>query len=102
MAEKETTTTATTLTKAQLVYLLMGQMELSQREAKEMVDAFFDLMSQNLIQGQDVKIPGFGNFHIRSKASRPGRNPRTGEAALIEKRQVVTFHPSSKLKELMD
>ena len=64
-----------------------------------MVDAFFDLISDSLVEGNDVKISGFGNFQIRTKAARPGRNPRTGEAIAIQARRVVTFHASHKLKE---
>lgn len=87
------------LTKAQLSELLFEQIGLNKREAKDMVDAFFDLVSDNLVRGNDVKISGFGNFQIRTKAPRPGRNPRTGEAIPIEARRVVTFHASHKLKE---
>jgi len=64
-----------------------------------MIDAFFDLISASLVEGKDVKISGFGNFQIRTKAPRPGRNPRTGEAIPIDARRVVTFHASHKLKE---
>jgi integration host factor subunit alpha len=87
------------LTKAQLAELLFEQIGLNKRESKDMVDAFFDLVSANLVNGQDVKITGFGNFQIRTKAPRPGRNPRTGESVPIEARRVVTFHASHKLKE---
>ena len=87
------------LTKAQLADLLFEHIGLNKRESKDMVDAFFDLIAQSLIAGEDVKLPGFGNFQIRTKAARPGRNPRTGEAIPIEARRVVTFHASSKLKE---
>lgn len=87
------------LTKAQLAELLYEHIGLNKRESKEMVDAFFDLISQQLVDGHDVKISGFGNFHIRTKAPRPGRNPRTGEPVAIEARRVVTFHASPKLKE---
>lgn len=87
------------LTKAQLAELLFEQIGLNKRESKDMVDAFFDLITERLIHGQDVKISGFGNFQIRTKAARPGRNPRTGEAIPIEARRVVTFHASHKLKE---
>ena len=87
------------LTKAQLADLLFEQIGLNKRESKEMIDAFFDLMAQKLIDGTDVKLSGFGNFQIRTKAPRPGRNPRTGEAIPITARRVVTFHASSKLKE---
>lgn len=87
------------LTKAQLADLLFDEIGLNKRESKEMVDAFFELISQSLVAGEDVKLSGFGNFQIRTKAPRPGRNPRTGEAIPIEARRVVTFHASSKLKE---
>ena len=79
--------------------LLFEQIGLNKRESKDMIDAFFDLIAASLVEGQDVKISGFGNFQIRTKAPRPGRNPRTGEAIPIEARRVVTFHASHKLKE---
>lgn len=87
------------LTKAQLADLLFEQIGLNKRESKDMIDAFFDLISGSLVEGTDVKISGFGNFQIRTKAPRPGRNPRTGEAIPIQARRVVTFHASHKLKE---
>lgn len=87
------------LTKAHLAELLFEQIGLNKRESKEMIDAFFELISDRLVEGKDVKISGFGNFQIRTKAPRPGRNPRTGEAIPIESRRVVTFHASHKLKE---
>lgn len=87
------------LTKAQLADLLFDQLGVSKREAKDMVDAYFDLISQSLVQGEEVKLSGFGNFQIRTKAPRPGRNPRTGELIPIDARRVVTFHASTKLKE---
>ena len=87
------------LTKAQLADLLFDQIGLNKRESKDMIDAFFDLIAQSLIEDKDVKLSGFGNFQIRTKAPRPGRNPRTGEAIPIAARRVVTFHASSKLKE---
>jgi len=87
------------LTKAQLADLLFEQIGLNKRESKDMIDAFFDLVAQSLVSGNDVKITGFGNFQIRTKAPRPGRNPRTGEAIPIKARRVVTFHASHKLKE---
>ncbi len=87
------------LTKAQLADMLFEQIGLNKRESKDMVDAFFDLVAESLVNGEDVKISGFGNFHIRTKAARPGRNPRTGEPVAIAARRVVTFHASPKLKE---
>ena len=87
------------LTKAHLAEMLFEQIGLNKRESKDMIDAFFDLISQKLVEGEDVKISGFGNFQIRTKAQRPDRNPRTGESIPIEARRVVTFHASSKLKQ---
>lgn len=87
------------LTKAQLADLLFEQIGLNKRESKDMIDAFFDLIAQSLVEGTDVKISSFGNFQIRTKAPRPGRNPRTGEAIPIDARRAVTFHASHKLKE---
>ena len=89
----------TTLTKAELADLLFEQVGLNKREAKDMVDAFFDLISESLIKGEDVKLSSFGNFQVRMKKARPGRNPRTGEEVPIEARRVVTFHASGKLKD---
>ena len=87
------------LTKAHLADLLFDQIGLNKRESKDMIDSFFDLISDSLVEGEDVKISGFGNFQIRTKAPRPGRNPRTGELIPIEARRVVTFHASHKLKD---
>jgi integration host factor subunit alpha len=87
------------LTKAQLADLLFEQIGLNKRESKDMVDAFFDLMVEHLVRGEDVKLSGFGNFQIRIKAPRPGRNPRTGELIPIAARRVATFHASHKLKD---
>ncbi len=90
-----------TLTKAQLSDMLHQEVGLNKRESKDIVDAFFYMLSDAVIQGQDVKITGFGNFQVRAKAARPGRNPRTSEAVAIAPRHVVTFHASQKLKELL-
>ena len=89
------------LTKAQLAELLFDQIGLNKRESKDMIDAFFDLVTDSLVEGTDVKISGFGNFQIRTKAARPGRNPRTGELIPIDARRVATFHASHKLKALI-
>ena len=87
-----------TLTKAELAELLFERLGLNKRESKDMVEAFFDIIQSTLVAGSDVKMSGFGNFNIRRKAPRPGRNPRTGEAIPIKARNVVTFHASHKLK----
>ena len=90
-----------TLTKAELAELLFDRLGLNKRESKDMVEAFFEIVQGALVQGHDVKLSGFGNFNIRRKAPRPGRNPRTGEAIPIKARQVVTFHASHKLKAIV-
>jgi integration host factor subunit alpha len=90
-----------TLTKAELAELLFERLGLNKREAKDMVEAFFDFIHASLVLGEDVKLSGFGNFQIRRKAPRPGRNPRTGEAIPIKARNVVTFHASHKLKDVV-
>ena len=87
------------LTKAHLADRLFENIGLNKRESKDMIDAFFDQIAEQLVEGTDVKISGFGNFQIRTKAPRPGRNPRTGEAIPIDARRVVTFHASHKLKD---
>ena len=92
---------APTLTKAELAELLFDRLGLNKREAKDMVEGFFEVIHQKLILGDEVKLSGFGNFAIRHKASRPGRNPRTGESIPIKARNVVTFHASHKLKALV-
>jgi integration host factor subunit alpha len=90
-----------TLTKADLSELLFDRLGLNKRESKDMVEAFFGIVHGALSEGQDVKLSGFGNFTIRRKAPRPGRNPRTGETIPIEARDVVTFHASHKLKAIV-
>ena len=89
------------LTKAELAELLFERLGLNKRESKDMVEAFFELVQGTLVEGQDVKLSGFGNFQIRRKAPRPGRNPRTGELIPIAARNVVTFHASQKLKDVV-
>lgn len=87
------------VTKVVLINALYDQVGLNKREAKEFVEAFFAQISQVLEQGIPLKILGFGNFNVRKKSSRIGRNPRTGEPVLISERCVVTFKPSPKLKK---
>jgi integration host factor subunit alpha len=90
-----------TLTKADLSELLFERLGLNTRESKDMVEAFFDIVHGTLVHGGDVTLSGFGNFNIRRKAPRPGRNPRTGESIPIKARHVVTFHASHKLKAIV-
>jgi len=91
-----------TLTKAELADLLFEKVGLNKREAKDMVEAFFEEIRVKLEQSEEVKLSGFGNFQLRDKQQRPGRNPKTGEEIPILARRVVTFHPSAKLKSLVD
>lgn len=92
----------TTLTKADLAEMLFEQVGLNKREAKDMVEAFFEEVRNTLEGGQSVKLSGFGNFQLRDKPQRPGRNPKTGEEIPITARRVVTFHASQKLKAAVE
>lgn len=87
-----------TLTKADLAKHLDDEIGLTNREAKEIVELFFQYISDALINGKQVKISGFGNFTLHDKKERPGRNPRTGEEVPVTARRVVTFHTGQKLK----
>ena len=87
-----------TLTKAELAEIIFDKVGLNKTEAKEMVEAFFEEIRASLEKGESVKLSGFGNFELRSKTERPGRNPKTGEEIPIKARRVVTFHSSQKLK----
>ena len=91
-----------TLTKAELADMLFEKVGLNKREAKDMVEAFFEEIRTALETGDGVKLSGFGNFQLRNKPQRPGRNPKTGEEIPITARRVVTFHASQKLKALVE
>ena len=86
------------LTKAELAERLFEELGLNKREAKEIVEMFFEEIRGALERGQQVKLSGFGNFDLRDKKQRPGRNPKTGEEIPITARRVVTFRPGQKLK----
>jgi len=100
--QTSTVTDTPTLTKAELAELLFDHVGLNKREAKDMVEAFFEVIRDALEGGESVKLSGFGNFQLRDKPQRPGRNPKTGEAIPIAARRVVTFHASQKLKVLVE
>ncbi len=88
------------LTKLDLVKKLIKAMPTLERtDAVLLVEQFFEEIRLALESGEDVKLAGFGNFELRDKKQRPGRNPRTGEVIPVSARRVVTFHPSQKLKE---
>jgi integration host factor subunit alpha len=86
------------LTKADLAEMLFDELGLNKREAKEIVESFFEEIRSALEDNEQVKLSGFGNFELRDKNTRPGRNPKTGEAIPISARRVVTFKPGQKLK----
>ena len=81
---------------------LFGSVGLNKREAKDMVETFFEEVRTALERGEGVKLSGFGNFQLRDKPQRPGRNPKTGEEIPITARRVVTFHASQKLKAMVE
>jgi integration host factor subunit alpha len=86
------------LTKADMAERLYEELGLNKREAKELVEFFFEEVRGALESGDQVKLSGFGNFDLRNKNERPGRNPKTGEEIPITARRVVTFRPGQKLK----
>ncbi len=88
----------TALTKAELAEKLYDDLGLNKRESKEIVETFFLIIRSALESGNQVKLSGFGNFDLRDKNQRPGRNPKTGEDIPISARRVVTFRPGQKLK----
>lgn len=90
------------LTKAEMAERLFDELGLNKREAKELVELFFEEIRDALAQGDDVKLSGFGNFTLREKSQRPGRNPKTGEEIPISARRVVTFRPGQKLKSRVE
>ena len=91
-----------TLTKADMVEHLYDEIGLNKREAKDLVEMFFEEIKSSLEKGENVKLSGFGNFVLRDKNSRPGRNPKTGEEVQVSARRVVTFRPGQKLKSRVE
>ncbi|MEZ5449054.1 MAG: integration host factor subunit alpha [Thiolinea sp.] len=91
-----------TLTKADMVEHLYEELGLNKREAKDLVEMFFEEIRASLGKGQNVKLSGFGNFMLRDKTQRPGRNPKTGEEIPVAARRVVTFRPGQKLKQRVE
>ena len=90
------------LTKADLADMLFEELGLNKREAREIVEMFYAEISEALEKSNNVKISGFGNFELRDKKSRPGRNPKTGEEVAISARRVVTFKPGQKLRSRVE
>ena len=90
------------LTKAEVAEHLFEKVGLSKKDAKDMVEMFFEEIRSTLESGEQVKLSGFGNFDLREKSERPGRNPKTGEDIPISARRVVTFRPGQKLKSRVE
>ena len=90
------------LTKAEVAEHLYEKVGLSKRDAKDMVEIFFEEIRETLESGDQVKLSGFGNFDLRTKSERPGRNPKTGQDIPISARKVVTFRPGQKLKSRVE
>ncbi len=90
------------VTKAELAENLFNELGLNKSEAKRFVEDFFDEIGDTLETGKDVKLSGFGNFMLRHKARRPGRNPKTGEEVAVSARRVVVFRPGQKLRDRVD
>ncbi len=86
------------LAKADMAKSLFNELGLNKNEGRELVDLFFQELVAALADGEQIRLSGFGNFDLRDKVARPGRNPKTGEKVPIPARRVVTFRPGQKLK----
>lgn len=91
-----------TLTKADIIDHLVEKFGFTRQQGRMLVDSFFDEIYDNLVEGKDIKLSGFGNFILKDKKSRPGRNPKTGEEVEICARRVVTFKAGQKLRHQVD
>lgn len=91
-----------TLTKADMIDHLSIRLRLPRQDARLIVDTFFSEISQNLAEGKEVKLSGFGNFELKDKKSRPGRNPKTGEVIPVKARRVVTFKAGQKFRRQIE
>ncbi len=90
------------MTKADLVDKIFEKIGLSKKEAQEIIEILFDTMKQTFVEGESVKISGFGTFNVRNKVARRGRNPKTGEELEISPRKVITFRASNQLKDVLE
>jgi integration host factor subunit alpha len=91
-----------TLTKAEFVEAVYSQVGLSRRDSAEVVELLFESIKETLARGEPVKVSGFGNFVVREKKARVGRNPQTGRDIEISARRVLTFKPSQVLKDVLN
>jgi integration host factor subunit alpha len=90
------------MTKAEIVEQIYERVGFSKKEAAELVERVFEIMKDTLAEGEKVKISGFGNFVVREKNARKGRNPQTGQEILLDARRVLTFKPSLVLKNVLN
>lgn len=90
------------MTKADLVEIIFEKVGLSKKEAQDIIEIIFDTIKEAFVEGNSVKVPGFGTFNVRSKASRRGRNPQTGQEMQITPRRVLTFKSSNQLKSAIE
>lgn len=90
------------MTKADLVEIIFEKVGLSKKEAHDIIEIIFDTIKESFIEGESVKVSGFGTFNVRKKNSRRGRNPKTGEEIEITPRRVLTFRPSNQLKKVIE
>lgn len=90
------------MTKADLVEIIFEKVGLSKKEAQDIIEIIFDTIKQSFVDGESVKVPGFGTFNVRKKTSRRGRNPQTGEELTISPRRVLTFKASNQLKDKVE
>jgi integration host factor subunit alpha len=90
------------MTKADLVEIVFEKVGLSKKEAQDIIEIIFDTIKNAFVEGEAVKVPGFGTFNVRQKASRRGRNPQTGDELEISPRRVLTFKASNQLKDIIE
>jgi integration host factor subunit alpha len=90
------------MTKADLVDAIFEKIGLSKKEAQELIEILFDTIKQSFLEGESVKISGFGTFNVRKKTARRGRNPKTGEDIEITPRKTITFRASNQLKAIIE
>jgi integration host factor subunit alpha len=90
------------MTKADLVDRIFEKIGLSKKEAQEIIEILFDTMRQTFVEGESVKISGFGTFNVRQKMARRGRNPKTGDDLRISPRRVITFRASNQVKSAIE
>ena len=91
-----------TITKAEMVKIITEKMGFGSKESTEIVEQLFEIMKETLIGGEKIKVTGFGNFNIRTKLPRKGRNPKTGEGIVISGRRIVTFKQSAVLRKVLN